>query len=300
VGQGSWRRSLEELAGRDLPPALHPLLPPGLSPSTARCTAEPGTCGQAMRSCLGLLASSTRTLPVGSCTPKSPPKMPEHTAVGSNTAPPLPPALWPNGETEAPSYQQCPPSREAQCLQGRSASPLLQREANRIWLKPGTLVRTWLGTNVPRATRHILALGQSTQHSSCSGATRADCAPWHAAPEHPWAAGCWLHGTWHPISLLAGEVKPKESNRGWCPLGRRWQVGTVCSGQPEGCPKALGTFFLPCLIGHKEPKSLESTWPGLCTPCPSTWAGCKRKASPWPHCPLHWSDGSVPSSVPAG
>lgn len=35
-------------------------------------------------------------------------------------------------------------------------------------------------------------------------------------------------------------------------------AGTVCSDQPKGSPKALETFFLPCLIRHKDPKSLEN------------------------------------------
>lgn len=43
-----------------------------LSPSTAHCTAEPSTCSQAMRSCLGQVASSPRTLLLEFCTPKSP------------------------------------------------------------------------------------------------------------------------------------------------------------------------------------------------------------------------------------
>lgn len=52
---------------------------------------------------------------------------------------------------------------------------------------------TWLGANVRKATGHSLALGQTTQHSPCAGATHVVCAPWHTAPENPWAAGCQLH-----------------------------------------------------------------------------------------------------------
>ena len=59
-------------------------------------------------------------------------------------------------------------------------------------------------------------------------------------------------------------------------------MGTVCSDQPKRSPKALETFFLPSLIRHKDPKSLESAWAGLCTPCPSAWAGSKGKTSPRP------------------
>lgn len=58
---------------------------------------------------------------------------------------------------------------------------------------------------------------------------------------------------------------------------KRVAGGTVCSDQPKGSPKSLETFFLPCLIRHKDPKSLENACPGLCTPCSSTQAGSKGK-----------------------
>lgn len=101
---------------------------------------------------------------------------------------PCPPALQPKGETEAPSSHQCP-----QCPQERSASPLLQRQANRAWLQPETVSSMQLGTNVPMTTGHSLALEQSTQYTPISGTTPADHTPQHTVPGHPWAAVCRLH-----------------------------------------------------------------------------------------------------------